>query len=83
MAPSDQRETASQDPREFDVFRGERVRIWVGEPAQEVVGTSEGTREGRGVALRIEGGEEETYPWESVAKARLVPETEARKDTGK
>ena len=64
-----------KDPREFRVFRGAPVRLWVapaeGEPPVELVGRAEGTRDGEGVVLRAEDGRESVIPWSRVTKARL------------
>jgi ribosome maturation factor RimP len=62
-------------PREFDVFRGQTVRVWVADTDEdtrtEIVGVAQGTRESEGVVLRTEDGRESVIPWTRVAKARL------------
>jgi ribosome maturation factor RimP len=64
-----------KSPREFDVFRGCRLRARVREPEpQEVRGFSAGTREGQLVAIRGDDGREEVLPWSSIAKVRLDPD---------
>lgn len=68
--------------REFDLFRGKRVRLRLAiegnEPEREVFGTCDGTREGNAVAIRDEEGAPGVIPWTSVSKARLEPEPVAR-----
>lgn len=59
--------------REFEVFRGEPVRVWIGPDAEERIGTCAGTR-GEGVVLRDHDGNETVIPWSSVTKARLAAE---------
>jgi len=60
--------------REFDIFRGRRIRVRTEEsPEQEIVGISEGTREGNRVALRGDNGDVSVLSWSSVAKAGLDP----------
>ena len=72
-----------KQPGEFDLFRGQVVRVWVaeGEAQGEVVGVSEGTRDG-GVVLRLEDGSESVIPWSQVTKARLDPEGAASRGLG-
>lgn len=60
--------------REFDLFRGRRMRVRLQEmPEREIVGISEGTREGHHVALREDNGDVSVLSWSSVAKASLDP----------
>jgi len=60
-------------PREFDVFRGRPVRLWIadGEARSVVAGVAQGTRGGEGVVLRGGDGSESVIPWSRVTKARL------------
>jgi ribosome maturation factor RimP len=70
--------------REFDVFRGRRVRLWrdvEGTPT-ETAGVCAGTRENGLVVLRSDDGEESTIPWSSVTKARLVPDEAGFREAG-
>jgi ribosome maturation factor RimP len=62
--------------REFELFRGRRVLIRTAPdfPEREICGTCAGFREGAGICLRTEDGREIVVPWDSVVKARLVPE---------
>jgi ribosome maturation factor RimP len=61
--------------REFDLFRGKRVRLRLqAEPEAEIVGVCDGTREGHQVALRGADGGEQVFAWMDVARARLDPE---------
>ncbi len=61
--------------REFDVFRGKRVRLRLQEtPEKEIVGLCDGTREGHQVAVRDTDGGTMVFPWLDVARARLDPE---------
>lgn len=57
--------------REFEVFRGQPVRVRVGQEAEERVGTCAGVR-GDDVVLRDPEGNETVIPWSSVTKARLA-----------
>lgn len=60
--------------REFDLFRGRKMKIRLQEtPEREIVGISEGTREGNRVALREDNGDVSVLSWSSVAKASLDP----------
>jgi ribosome maturation factor RimP len=60
--------------REFDLFRGRKMRIRLQEnPEREIVGWSEGTREGHHVALRGDNGDVSVLSWSSVARASLDP----------
>jgi ribosome maturation factor RimP len=61
--------------REFDLFRGKRVRLRLQErPEQEIVGVCDGTRQGNHVAVRSAEGGELVFAWMDVARARLDPE---------
>jgi ribosome maturation factor RimP len=61
--------------REFDVFRGCRLRARVREPeAEEVAGFSAGTRDGQRVAIRDEDGRERVLAWSSIGKVSLDPD---------
>lgn len=60
--------------REFDIFRGRKMKVRLQEmPERELVGISEGTREGHCVALREDNGDVSVLSWSSVAKASLDP----------
>ena len=60
--------------REFDVFLGRKMRVRLQEtPEREIVGISEGTREGNRVALREDNGDVSVLSWSSVARASLDP----------
>ena len=60
--------------REFDLFRGRKMKVRLQEmPEREIVGISEGTREGHRVALRADNGDVSVLSWSSVAKASLDP----------
>jgi ribosome maturation factor RimP len=64
-----------KSPREFDVFRGCRLRVRVREPEpEEMRGFSAGTREGQLVAIRSDDGRERVLAWSSIAKVRLDPD---------
>ncbi|HMB68119.1 MAG TPA: hypothetical protein VKU85_02370 [bacterium] len=67
--------------REFELFRGEPVRVWVEAETEERVGTCAGTR-GQDVVLRDSEGNETVIPWSSVTKARLAAES-GRESGGK
>lgn len=76
-------------PREFEVFRGARVRLHLERPEQEedagereLVGVAAGTS-GDSVVVRREDGRETVIPWSRVAKARLNPEKLGRGSEGK
>lgn len=70
--------------REFDVFRGRKLRVRLQEmPEREIVGISEGTREGHRVALREDNGDVSVHPWSSVARASLDPDLRFRPREGK
>jgi ribosome maturation factor RimP len=61
--------------REFDLFRGKKVRLRLKEsPEREVVGICDGTRPTHRVAVRGAQGGEEVFAWADVARARLEPE---------
>jgi ribosome maturation factor RimP len=57
--------------REFEVFRGEPVRVRLEAETEERTGTCAGTR-GQDVVLRDSEGNETLIPWSSVTKARLA-----------
>jgi ribosome maturation factor RimP len=73
-----------REGREFEVFRGRRVRLWRDEDGQvsEHTGLSGGTRGEEEVVLVGDDGEETVIPWTSVKKARLVPEQAGIGGTG-
>lgn len=61
--------------REFEIFRGRRVRVWTDGERPEQEGISLGQSPEGEVRLRRDDGEVLTLPWPEVKKARLVPET--------
>jgi ribosome maturation factor RimP len=64
-----------KNEREFDLFRGRKMRVRLEDsPEREIIGWSEGTREGHRVVLRGEKGDECVLSWSSVARARLDPD---------
>ncbi|MBZ0268512.1 hypothetical protein K8I85_10185, partial [bacterium] len=76
-------------PREFELFRGERVRLHLEPPGEEegagereLTGVAAGTS-GESVVVRREDGRESVIPWSRVAKARLNPEKLGRGSGGK
>ncbi|MEZ5065480.1 MAG: ribosome maturation factor RimP [bacterium] len=72
-----------KEAREFDVFRGRRVRVWIREGGtSERSGVVAGRRGDETVAILEDDGEERVFDWASVAKARLVPEQNRRDDGG-
>ena len=62
-----------KDGREFEIFRGRRVRVWMEGDPPEREGVSLGLAGGE-VQLRLDDGELLTVPWPGIKKARLVPE---------
>ncbi|NNE42614.1 MAG: ribosome maturation factor RimP [Gemmatimonadetes bacterium] len=61
-----------KDGREFEIFRGQPVRMVLaggGERTGKCAGT-----QGEEVVLLEEDGTESVIPWSNVAKAKLVPE---------
>ncbi len=68
-------ERVLKEGREFDFFRGRRVRVREDHDGTtvETVGRCAGTRGDDSVVLRSDDGEERVIPWTSVKKARLVP----------
>ena len=62
-----------KDGREFEIFRGRRVHIWMEGDPPEREGVSLGLAGGE-VQLRLADGELLTVPWPGIKKARLVPE---------
>lgn len=70
-----------KEPREFDVFRGAPVRVFLESGGREISGLV-GGRSGEAVVVRTEDGGESFIPWSSVTKARLVPEKPDRAPAG-
>jgi ribosome maturation factor RimP len=70
-----------REAREFEVFRGRPVRIWLDEasPEREITGVCEGLRGDGAVVVRREDGAESVVDWLRVKKARLVPPEEPRR----
>jgi ribosome maturation factor RimP len=70
--------------REFETFRGRRVRVRTGEgeTSVEIVGECAGTADGDAVVLRRDDGEESTLVWSAVKKARLIPDQPESRGVG-
>ncbi|GJM43873.1 MAG: ribosome maturation factor RimP [Gemmatimonadota bacterium] len=76
-----------KDAREFELFRGDAVRVVLNEdvPDRQVTGQAAGTRtleEEVAVVVLREDGEESVIPWSRVARARLIPDTPGRGGNG-
>lgn len=72
-----------RSPREFEVFRGKAVKIWMdGDDAEERSGTADGSRGPEQVAIRDGNGDERVLDWTRINKVRLAPELEPEPDAG-
>ena len=72
-----------RSPREFEVFRGKAVTLWMdGDDAVECSGTADGSRGPDQVAIRDGNGDERVLDWTHINKVRLAPELESEPDAG-